>query len=121
MALEFHLSKPLSLLSTLLAVPHDEDVSCAIMQMPPNLVGFGLTDEKANIFVKDITQGIVNMRKAGKPFALWRSSMDDQERKWIAEIQSGGVPVFDSAERAIRAFAAMNTYAMRREALAETA
>jgi acyl-CoA synthetase (NDP forming) len=90
------------------------------MQMPPNLVGFGLASEKAKTFLKEISQGIVNMKNAGKPFALWRSSMDAREREWIAEIESRGVPVFDSAERAIRALAAMNRYARRREALSET-
>jgi len=119
--MEFHMSRPLSLLETLLAVPQDEDVSCVIMQMPPNMVEFGLTHETANTFVTDITQGIVDMKKAGKPLALWRSSMDAQEQKWIAEIESRGLPVFDSAERAVRALAALNRYALRRDALAETA
>jgi len=119
--MEFHMSKPFSLLDTLLAVPQDEDVSCVIMQMPPNLFGFGLPPETSNTFLKAMTQGIVNMKKAGKPFALWRSSMDSQEHKWIAEIESRGFPVFDSAERAVRALGVMNRYALRREALAETA
>ncbi|MFA6218137.1 MAG: CoA-binding protein [Candidatus Omnitrophota bacterium] len=118
--MEFHMSKPFSLMDTLVAVPQDEDVSCVIMQMPPNLFGSGVPPETANTFLKAMTQGIVNMKKMGKPFALWRSSMDSQEREWIAEIESRGLPVFDSAERAVTALAAMNRYAMSREALAET-
>lgn len=118
--MEFHMSKPLSWLDTLLAIPQDKDVNCCIMQMPSGLAEFGLTHETANAFLKDVTQGIANMKKAGKPFALWRSSMAAQEQNWIAEIESRGVPVFDSGERAVRALAAMNRYALRCEALAET-
>jgi acyl-CoA synthetase (NDP forming) len=119
--MQFHMSKPLSLLDTLHAVPRDDDVNCVIMQLPANMVGFGVPHEMANTFLEDITQGIVDMKKAGKPFAMWRSSMDAQERKWIAEIESRGVPVFDSADRAVKALAVMNRYALRCEALAETA
>jgi len=118
--MEFHMSRPLSLLDALLAIPQDENVNCVVMQMPSNIVEFGLTHDKANTFLEDITRGIVNMKKAGKPFALWRTSMEAQEHKLIAEIESRGLPVFDSAERAVRALAAMKRYALRSAAMAET-
>lgn len=119
--MEFHMSKPSSLLDTLLAVPQDEDVSCVIMQMPPNLFGFGLPPEKANAFRKVMIRGFENMKKGGKPFALWRSSLDSQDEEWTTELESRGLPVFDSAERAVRALGAMNRYALRCQALSETA
>lgn len=118
---EFHMSKPSSLFDTLLAVPQDEDVSCVIMQMASDLFESGVPHETENPLLNAITQGIVNLKKVGKPFALWRSSRDAQERKWIADIESRGLPVFDSAERAVRTLAVMHRYALRCEAMAETA
>ena len=117
--MEFHMSAPLAFLESLVAIPQDENVDCGIMQMPPDLFDFmssnsEISEEVANSFIEQFTQGIVNMQRAGKPFALWRSSMDAQEEKWIETIESHGLPVFQSSERAIKALAAMHKLSLRR-------
>lgn len=111
--MEFHMSTPLAFLEALAAIPEDENVDSVIMQMPPNLFDFMLSnpefsEEVANSFMDQFTQGIVNMKRAGKPYALWRSSMDAQEEKWIETIELHGIPVFQSSERAIKALAALH-------------
>lgn len=112
--MEFHMSQPSFFLDTMVAVPEDESVNCVIMQMPPNLFGYGLSREKANAFRKVITQGFETIKKVGKPFALWRSSMDPRDEDWISEIESKGMPVFESAERAVRALAVMSRFSLKR-------
>jgi acyl-CoA synthetase (NDP forming) len=115
LSFEFHRSSPLDFYKGLLAIPEDENVDCAIMQMPPMMFSSEPSDphishEVAESLHEEFTQGFVNMKKAGKPFALWRSSMDAKEQEWIDEIESRGMPVFQSCERAIRCLAAMHHY-----------
>ncbi|MEJ2719439.1 MAG: hypothetical protein P8182_20300, partial [Deltaproteobacteria bacterium] len=117
-AIQFHMPSPLEFCKGLLAIPEDENVDCAIMQMPPGTFtpetsNADIPPDVAEALHEEFTQGFVNMKKAGKPFALWRSAMDAGEQEWIEEIESRGMPVFESCERAIRCLAAMHRYRSR--------
>ncbi len=105
--MQFHVTKPFHLLDTLRAIPQDDDVGAVVMQLPPKFFSVGTESSTVKTIVQAMTEGIVALKNSGKPFALWRASLDWEEEEWISQIQAEGVPVFDSAERAIRAFAAM--------------
>jgi len=115
--MQFHVTNPFHLLETLRAIPQDDDVGGVVMQMPPKFFSIGRESAVVKTIVEAMTHGIVALKNSGKPFALWRASLDTEQEEWIHQIQAEGVPVFDSAERAIRAFAAMKTRADRRQGL----
>jgi acyl-CoA synthetase (NDP forming) len=117
--MEFHMSNPIDFFSALSAIPEDENVDCAIMQMPPSLFDFSLSDpnfsqEMALYMCKEITRAFSKISQVGKPFALWRTAMHGQEEKWVEMIEAAGIPVFQSSERAIRALAALRNFRARR-------
>lgn len=119
--MEFHMSNPIDFFSALSAIPEDENVDCAIMQMPPSLFDFTLSDpnfseELALHMCKEITRAFSKIRQVGKPFAMWRTAMLGQEEKWVEMIEAAGVPVFQSSERAIRTMAALRNLRARRSA-----
>ena len=117
--MQFHVTRLFYLLETLCAIPEDGDVSAVVMQMPSNVFSLDSHSEQGKQLTEAMLDGIAGLRRAGKPFALWRSAMDAEEEEWIWLLQAKGVPVFDSAERAIRAFAAMRNWGQRRQALNE--
>ena len=112
--LEFHLSDILRVFNALIAIPEDENVDCIVMQMPPDF--FNLTpSENSSAKVSDslkeqCAQALLNMKRAGKPFALWRTSMDRNEDELVERLESNYLPVFPSAERAIKALSALYRY-----------
>jgi acyl-CoA synthetase (NDP forming) len=117
--MEFHMSNPIDFFSALSAIPEDENVDCAIMQMPPSLFDFSLSDptfseEMALYMCKEITRAFSKIRQVGKPFAMWRTAMHGQEEKWVELIETAGIPVFPSSERAIKALAALRNFRARR-------
>jgi acetyltransferase len=118
-SMEFHISSPPAFFEALSAIPADDDVHCALMQMPPNLWDFmssdpSFSEEMADSVRNEFTRGLLKIKGAGKPFALWRSTMDAQEKKWVEVLQSHGLPVFQSSERAVRALAAMHRFRSRK-------
>lgn len=113
--MEFHLSDLRIFFDTFSAIPADENVDCTIMQMPPTLSRFVSSSqkdlkEKAAYLRGQYMELILNMRGNGKPFAMWRSSMDNQEAELIELVESHSLPVFQSSERAIKALSAMYRY-----------
>ena len=111
--MEFHLSDPHRFFSTLAVISEDENVDCIIMQMYPFMPS-GQTSLDQNISEKEeYVKMLLSAKKNDKPFALWRSSMNRDEGEWIDLIESNRVPVFQSAERAIKALSAMYRYKMR--------
>ena len=117
--MEFHMSNPIEFFSALSAIPEDENVDCAIMQMPPSLFDFSLSDpnfsqEMALYMCKEITRAFSKISQSGKPFAMWRTAMQGQEEKWVEMIEAAGIPVFQSSERAIKALAALRNFRTRR-------
>ncbi len=118
-SMEFHMSNPMDFFSALSAIPEDENVHCTIMQMPPSLFDFSLSDpnfseEMALHMCKELTRSFSKIRQVGKPFAMWRTAMHGQEEKWVQMIQAEGIPVFQSSERAIKALAALYRFRTRR-------
>jgi acetate---CoA ligase (ADP-forming) len=118
--LEFHLSDVATFLEALAAIPEDEQVDCVLMQMPPDF--FRQSSEGANSFArqeellrKQCAQAFLSIKERGKPFALWRTSMSRNEDEWIEELESHGLPVFPSSERAIKALAALYNYRLSLE------
>lgn len=119
--LEFLVSSPFDFFNTLKAIPTDNGVDCAIMQMPPSIADFALsvphvTPELAEKALEQFTQGFVGLGSVGKPFAMWRSTMDAAEEHWVQMIESQRIPVFSSSARAIAVLAAMRRDRMRRSA-----
>lgn len=117
--MEFHLSDLVSFFQALGAIPQDSNVDCTIMQMPPNLFDALLTNPNVpqnlmKTLKEQFVQWLINVKEYGKPFALWCSAMDSQEMELVEMLEANSVPVFQSSERAIKAFSAMYRYADRR-------
>ena len=102
------------------SISHDENVDCTIMQMPPILANFlfkerNNSDEMNDSLAKEYVETFVNIKKVGKPFAIWRSSNDIRELRLAEMMESHGLPVFQSPESAIKVLAAMNRYRLKEE------
>ncbi len=113
--LEFHLADILTIFNTLAAIPEDENVDCTVMQMPPDFLGLTSTNENfssemIDSLKKNYTQALLKIKRAGKPFAMWCTSMDREEDEWIKIYESYYLPVFQSSERAIKAMSALYRY-----------
>jgi acyl-CoA synthetase (NDP forming) len=113
--MEFQLADMMTFFETLLAIPADEYVDCSIMQLVPWTFN---TDSKNTESSEDpaaslqqlYIQWLLNIKKMGKPFALWCSSAGKAEMALIEKIETHRIPVFRSSERAIKALATMNRY-----------
>ncbi len=117
--MEFRLSDLVSFFQALAAIPRDENVDATIMQMPPNLFDTSLTAPNGPQNVREslremFVQWLIGLKNYGKPFALWCSAMDAQEMELVERLEASSIPVFHSAERAIKAFSAMCRYVGRR-------
>lgn len=113
--MEFHLANLEVFFDTLAAIPEDENVDCAIMQMPPNFLyllflGKEMSGGKGRLFSEQYIDLILKMKESGKPFAMWCSSMDRQEMELVELIESYRLPVFQSPDRAVKALAALHRY-----------
>jgi len=113
--MEFHLSDLPTWFKALSAIPEDENVDCTIMQMPPDLSYFtssnrNVSKKTARSLTEQYIELILNMKKSGKPFAMWCSSMDRQEMELVELVESHSLPVFQSSERAIKALSALYRY-----------
>ena len=116
--MEFHLSDLNMFLNTLGDIPKDENVDCTIMQMPPDFSYFissngHVSEEPAYFLTEQYIKQILNMKRSGKPFAMWCSSMDTQESELIELVESHSLPIFQSSERAIKAMSAMYRYSLK--------
>lgn len=116
--MEFHLANLDAFFNTLAAIPRDENVDCAIMQMPPNFLYLlslskEMSGKTGRSSLKQYLELILKMKESGKPFAMWRSSMDRQEMELVELIESYRLPVFQSPERAVKALAEMTRYSRR--------
>ncbi len=117
--LEFHLSGIVKVFDGLKAIPEDEHVDCVVMQLPPDLFGRDsenedLSAETFDLLKEEYTQAYVNIKRIGKPFALWRTSMDQVEDEWVEIFESHSLPVFQSSERAIKTLSALYEYSNHR-------
>jgi acyl-CoA synthetase (NDP forming) len=108
--MEFYLSNLLAFFEALATIPEDENVDCVIMQMPPHLLLGRTSSCQNNSERKKYIQVFSRIKKTGKPFALWRTGMDEEEDKLIKIIESHSLPVFQSSERIIKALSAMYRY-----------
>jgi acyl-CoA synthetase (NDP forming) len=116
--MEFHLSDLISFFQTLTAIAQDENVDCTIMQMPPNLFAslsknMDLPEDMTATLREQFVQWLISVKEYGKPFALWCSAMDRQEMELVEMLEAGSLPVFQSSERAVKAFSAMYRYGQR--------
>ena len=112
--LEFHLTDISTFFETLAAIPEDENVDCVIMQMPPNLLSGKISSSRNGSERERFVQTFSRIKKAKKPFALWRARMDGEEDRLIEVLESNSLPVFQSSERAIRAMSAMYRHSLRK-------
>jgi len=118
--MEFHLSDLITFFETLTAIPQDENVDCAIMQMPTNLIATPRTnpdfpENMMETMGEQFIQWLVSVKKYGKPFAMWCSTMDSQEMELVEMLEARSLPVFQSSERAIKSFSAMYRYGQKSE------
>ena len=116
--MEFHLSDLISFFQTLTAIAQDENVDCTIMQMPPNLFASfsknpDLPEDMTATLREQFVQWLISVKEYGKPFALWCSAMDRQEMELVEMLEAGSLPVFQSSERAVKAFSSMYRYGQR--------
>jgi acyl-CoA synthetase (NDP forming) len=113
--LEFTLSDILRVFNALIAIPEDENVDCIVMQMPPDFSNLAPKNENpsakvSNALKEQYAQAFLNMKRVGKPFALWRTSMDRNEDEFVERLESSCLPVFPSSERAIKALSSLYRY-----------
>ena len=118
--MQFQFNDLKTFFNTLLSsIIDDENVDCTIMQLPPILANFLFkerdnSEEMNHSLAKEYVETFVNLKKVGKPFAMWRSSMDVQEQKTAEVFDGYYLPVFQSSENAIKVISAMHRYHMRR-------
>jgi len=102
-----------SFFDCLCAIPEDEGADFAIMQMPPPVI-LRLNRSGHGSIVDEYSRLILKMKKPGKPFALWSSSMDIPEMNMIDNIEANRVPVFPSAVRAVKALATLYQFNVKK-------
>jgi len=113
--LQVALSDILKVFNALIAIPEDENVDCIVMQMPTNIFKLAPKNEyfspKASDSLKEqFAQALLNMKSVGKPFALWRTSMDRNEDELVERLESNCLPIFPSSERAIKVLSSLYKY-----------
>jgi len=103
---------------TVFAIPEDKNVDCMIKQMFPatfaeRSTAASSSESKAKSDSNPYIQKLLEIKKSGKPFALWRSSMDSAEMEFIEMLEDKCLPVFETSERAIRVLAALYKFKLR--------
>ena len=88
--------------------------------MPPPIFDTTLMTSKTAIENAEYLRGqyiewLRNIKKTGKPFALWKTSMSASEMELAENIEALKIPVFESSERAIRALSALYKFNSRKE------
>lgn len=113
------LSNITQMYETLAAIPEDKNVDCVVMQAPSMLFSLSSIDKNAVNGTSDSSQDkgnlpIVDIKRVGKPFAMWCFTLGQEEREWIEYVESCyNIPVFQSSDRAIRALSAMHSYRLK--------
>ncbi|MBN1277493.1 MAG: CoA-binding protein [Deltaproteobacteria bacterium] len=111
--MEFHLTDIRKVFDSLVYLPEDENVDFTIMQMPPPMLMAKkreLSEEVIIALRQQYVQMFLNLKEVGKPFALWRTSVDKEEDICAEMLELRGVPVFETAERAIKALSHLYQY-----------
>jgi len=124
LCMEFFLSDILTIFDTLVAIPQDKNVDCAVMQMPPFFSELTSTKEDSlaemiDSLKQQCTQALINMKGVGKPFAMWCTAMDSEEDELVEVLESHHLPVFQSSERAIKALSALYKYREKTDGIVE--
>ena len=86
----------------------DENVDCLVVGLPP--LGGMLKPEEA---CKPFLLG----KSIGKPVAVWSLAMGQSLEAFIEALELNGVPVYPSAERAIKALSAVYKYNLWRRSV----
>nr|MBC8391938.1 hypothetical protein [Deltaproteobacteria bacterium] len=118
--MQFHLKDFQTFFNSLSTIPKDENVDATLMQMPPpifdtTLMTSKIAIENAEYLRKQYIEWLRNIKKTGKPVALWKTSMSASEIELAENIEALKIPVFESSERAIRALSALYKFNSRKE------
>lgn len=118
--MQFHLKDFQTFFNTLSAIPKDENVDATVMQMPPPIFDTTLMTSQAAIEIAEYLKAqyidwLRSIKEAGKPFALWKTSMSMSEVELAADIEALKIPVFESSERAVRALSVLYKFNSRKE------
>jgi acyl-CoA synthetase (NDP forming) len=113
--LEFHTDDFEKAFGTLAVIPEDSGVDCVIMQLPTTIVNkaavsINLSGDALIPMMDFLVKILVNIKKAGKPFCLWQSSMDETEMELVKRIELHSIPVYQSQHRAARVIEALYRY-----------
>lgn len=111
--MEFHLTDLRKVFDKLKHLPEDENVDFTIMQMLPPMLIAKKRELSEDILVslrKQYIEMFLNFKASGKPFALWRTTVDKEEDICAEMLESGYLPVFQTAERAINALSNLYQY-----------
>jgi len=118
--MQFHLKDFQTFFNSLSTIPKDENVDATLMQMPPpifdtTLMTSKIAIENAEYLREQYIEWLRNIKKTGKPVALWKTSMSASEIELAENIEALKIPVFESSERAIRALSALYKFNSRKE------
>ena len=120
--MQFHIAEFFEVLNSFVSMIDDENVDCMILQLfSSSLLEKGAPSPKeaspsiSSMLMDGLANVFLKMKESGKPFALWRSSMDVPESEFVKNIESKQIPVYSSAEKAVRALAALYKYKIMQE------
>jgi acetate---CoA ligase (ADP-forming) len=110
--MEFHLGELPLLVDCLFAVARDDQVDAITIQMPPfgmiaSFMGPDISKSLSGPLKKQVDGLLESLRTIEKPIVFWSSSQEVEDVRMQNAVESVGIPVFPSSERAMRAIAAL--------------
>jgi acyl-CoA synthetase (NDP forming) len=111
--MEFHMGKDfISFFRTLSTLFYDENVDCALIQIPATIFIKLVATLPPPAFSSIVDEFSAVLSEVGKrkPIALWRSSLDEIEEGLVHRLEEKKVPVYSSPREAAAALAALYSH-----------
>ncbi len=116
--MEFHIEEMFLLVDSLFAVARDDQVDAIAIQMPPSgflsmFTGPHLSTTISEPLRSQVDSFLERFRKMGKPLMFWSSSQEVEDVIIKNAIETLGIPIFHSAEKAMNSLAAVLKFRMQ--------
>lgn len=113
--MEFHMGELPLLVECLFAVARDDQVDAIAIQMPPfglvsTFMGPEISKSLPDPVKKQVDALLDSLKAIKKPIVFWSSSQEVEDVKMQNAVESVGIPVFTSSERAMRSLAALLSF-----------